>query len=219
MDNPFYFSLARISAAQILRAAGIDRTRPSTLDTLTDILIRYLHLLGTQSTSFTLAAGRPLSDIRDVRLAMEDLGIISKGRLVSKKRVRRIARERAGDINEDEDEGEDTDPDGEDEDDESTETLERLLNWFKGPQATECRRVAGATSAGFMNGVTGLSGEQRPSFIAEYVTSNFHFGCWFLMLGLIQKELGKASGIENGTGVSEIVQDGNFLRKSSSLIL
>lgn len=212
MDNPFYFSLARISAAQILRAAGIDRTRPSTLDTLTDILIRYLHLLGTHSTSFTLAAGRPVSDIRDVRLAMEDLGIIAKGRLLSKKRVRRIAKERVDDMNDDEDEDEDTDPDGEDEDDESTETLERLLNWFKGPQAAECRRVAGATSAGFMNGVTGLSGE-RPSFIAEYVTSNFHPGRWFLILGLIQKELVKASGTENGTGVTEVVQDGGFLRK------
>lgn len=175
MDNSFYFSLARISTAQILRAAGIDRTKPSTLDTLTDILIRHLHLLATQSTHFTLAAGRSESDIRDVRLAMEDIGIIAKGRLVSKKRVRRIARNRRGMYDDDEQEEaeDDTDDDG---DDESTETLERLLNWFKGSQAAECRRVAGATSAGLMNGLTAaagatLSGEHRPSFIAEYVTS------------------------------------------------
>ena len=172
MDNPFYFSLARISAAQILRAAGIDRTRPSTLDCLTDILIRYLHLLATQSMFFSLAAGRPEADIRDIRLAMQDVGIIAEGQLVSKKRVRRIARERHDEMDDDKDEV-DTDPDGEDEDDQSTETLERLLNWFKGLQAAECRRVAGASSAGLMNGVTGLSGEhgQRSSFISEYVTS------------------------------------------------
>jgi transcription initiation factor TFIID subunit 3 len=176
MDNPFYFSLARISAAQILRAAGIDRTRPSTLDCLTDILIRYLHLLATQSMLFSLAAGRPEADIRDIRLAMQDVGIIAKSRLVSKKRVRRIARERDDEMDDDKDEV-DTDPDGEDEDDESTETLKRLLNWFKGPQAAECRRVAGASSAG-LNGVTGLPGEQvqRPSFVAEYVTSIDSFG-------------------------------------------
>ena len=96
---------------------------------------------------------------------MQDIGIIAKNRLVSKKRVRRIARERDDEMDDDQDEV-DTDPDGEDEDDESTETLERLLNWFKGPQAAECRRVAGASSAGLMNGVTGLPGDhgQRPSF-------------------------------------------------------
>ena len=172
MDNPFYFSLARISAAQILRAAGIDRTRPSTLDCLTDILTRYLHLLATQSMFFSLAAGRPEADIRDVRLAMQDVGIIANSRLVSKKRLRRIVREHDDEMDIDKDEM-DTDPDGEDEDDQSTESLERLLNWFKGPQAAECRRVAGASSAGLMTGMAGLPGEQsqRPSFLAEYVTS------------------------------------------------
>jgi transcription initiation factor TFIID subunit 3 len=175
MDHPFYFSLARISAAQILRAAGIDRTRPSTLDTVTDILIRYLHLLGTQSMSYALHAGHTECNVRDIRLAMEEIGVIAKSRLVSKNRIRRIVRQRRGEDMDDDMEEEDSDPDGEDEDDESTESMERLLNWFRGAQAAETRRVAGASS-GMMNGVSGLSGEagQKPSFVAEYVTSK---GC------------------------------------------
>lgn len=123
--------------------------------------------------SFALHAGHTESNIRDIRLAMEETGVIAKARLVSKKRIRRIVRQRKSEDVEMEDEDEDnSDPDGEDEDDESTETLERLLNWFKGSQAAECRRVAGASS-GLANGVTGLSGEsaQRPTFVAEYVTS------------------------------------------------
>lgn len=169
MDNSFFFALARISAAQILRAAGFDRAKPSTLDTLTDILIRHLHLLGTQSMAFALCANRAECSIRDVRLAMEELGLISRGRLVSKKRIRRILREQQG-IHSDIDEN-DSDPDGEDESDQSTESLERLLNWFKGPQALECRRVAGVSST-LVNGAV-LPGEssQRPTFVAEYVTS------------------------------------------------
>ena len=172
MDNTFYFTLARISAAQILRAAGIDRARPSTLDILTDILIRYLHLLGSQSMEFALAASRRDPNIRDIRLSMEEVGLIARGRLVSKKRARRIWRKRHG-IHDEHDEN-DSDPDGEDESDQSTESLERLLNWFKGPQAAECRRVAGV-SAGVMNGPVAMPGDpsQRPSFIAEYVTSTF----------------------------------------------
>jgi transcription initiation factor TFIID subunit 3 len=170
MENPFYFSLARISAAQILRAAGIDRTRPSTLDALTDILIRYLHLLGQQSMSFSLAAGHPDADIRDICLAMEDLGIVAKQRLVSKRRIRRMEHAKR-DVDDEEME---VDEEDEDEDeDESSETLRRVLNWFKGPQAAECRRVAGAGSIELMNNFPGISMEQsqRPTFIAEYVTS------------------------------------------------
>jgi histone H3/H4 len=171
MDNPFYFSIARISAAQILRAAGLDRSKPSTLDALTDILVRYIHLLGTQSMLFALAAGREEVSIRDARMAMEELGVIAKGRLVSRKRLKRIAQERQGVYDSDED---DTDPDGEDDDDESTETLRRLLNWFKGPQASECRRVAGASS-GMLNGIAeGIGDHTKPSFSTEYLTSSLH---------------------------------------------
>lgn len=173
MENTFYFSLARISAAQILRAAGIDRTRPSTLDALTDILIRYLHLLGQQSMFFSLAAGRPNPEIPDICLAMEDLGIIAKQRLVSKAKIRRMERTRRALGSDDMDVDEEGEGIDDDDDDESTETLRRVLNWFKGPQAAECRRVAGAGSMELMNNFPGISMEQsqRPSFIAEYVTS------------------------------------------------
>jgi transcription initiation factor TFIID subunit 3 len=173
MENPFYFSLARISAAQILRAAGIDRTRPSTLDALTDILIRYLHLLGQQSMSFSLAAGHPDADIRDICLAMEDLGIVAKQRLVSKRRIRRMEGTRRNIYDERMDVDEEEEGDEDEDEDDSSETLRRVLNWFKGPQAAECRRVAGAGSIELMNNFPGISMEQsqRPSFIAEYVTS------------------------------------------------
>jgi histone H3/H4 len=203
MDNPFYFSLARVSAAQILRAAGVDRTRPSTLDILTDILIRYFHLLGTESATFALQAGRSEADIRDVRLAIEEVGLIAKGRLVSKKRVRRIARERVGLYESDED---DMDPDGEDEDDESTETLGKLLSWFKGGQAAECRRVAGVSNT--MNGVTALSADHglRQAFVPDYVTSSSL--SLLLILGLIQKETGQEMALEHGVGGLEGQQEG-----------
>jgi histone H3/H4 len=196
MDNSFYFNLARVSAAQILRAAGIDRTRPSTLDILTDILLRYFHLLGTESMTFALAAGRGEANTRDVRVAMEDIGLIANGRLVSKKRVQRIARERRGMYKSGED---DTDRDGEDQSDESTETLDKLLSWFKGSQAAECRRVAGVSSS-VTNGLNNLSVEhgQRQALVPDYVTSSSLF--FGLILGLIQNENGQENGMENGVG-------------------
>lgn len=129
--------------------------------------------------AFAITGQRGQADTRDVRLAMEDIGVIAKGRLVSRKRLRRILRQRRGEWEEEdgENEEEDLDPDGEDESDESTESLEKLLNWFKGPQAAECRRVAGVASSAtgaLANGVVtgGLTEmNHRPTYVAEYVTS------------------------------------------------
>ena len=126
--------------------------------------------------SFALTGQRGEASIRDVRMAMEDIGVIAKGRLISRKRLRRIIKQRNGEWESDDEHG-DSDPDGEDESDESTESLEKLLDWFKGPQAAECRRVAGATSTshtGLANGIGAGSVPEinhRHSFVAEYVTS------------------------------------------------
>ena len=166
--------------------------------------------------AFAMTGQRGQAETRDVRLAMEDIGVIAKGRLVSRKRLRRILRQRRGEWEEQdgENEGEeDLDPDGEDETDESTESLEKLLNWFKGPQAAECRRVAGVASSAsgaLANGVvTGGLAEMnhRPAYVAEYVTSMVT-SMIRLMKGLIQKELAKTNGIENGVGASDGVHDG-----------
>ena len=130
--------------------------------------------------SLAIHAGRSESTIRDVRLAMEQIGVIAPGRLVSKKRVQRIVARRKRQQEEEDDgewgngeEEEDIDPDGEDESDESTESLERLINWFKGAQAAECRRVAGEASSGVMNGLAGgFAGENgHTALVAEYITS------------------------------------------------
>jgi transcription initiation factor TFIID subunit 3 len=167
MDNPFYFSLARISTAQILRAAGLDRTRPSTLDVLSDIMVRYLILLGSQTSFFANVCSRPEANIRDVTLALENVGMLVRGTLVSRKRLSRIVAVRKGE----EVDSEGSDPEGEDEDDESTQSLERLLAWFRGPQAAECRRVAGVLGAdvnGITPSATGVD-NHRPSYVAEYV--------------------------------------------------
>ena len=210
MDNSFYFSLARISTAQILRAAGLDRTRPSTLDAITDIMIRYLNLLATQAKFFAELSSRSECHIRDVRLAMEDIGIIQRGRLISRKKLKKIERYRNEYSDEDEDEDEDeedNDPDGEDEYDESYESLELLLVWFKGSQAAECRRVAGVggtnvtidiATTTVTNGTSTID-NQKPSFVAEYVSCMCLLFS-FLILALIQKELGKVS-VEKATNI------------------
>ncbi|QSL64048.1 hypothetical protein MERGE_000203 [Pneumocystis wakefieldiae] len=58
MRERFFFSLARISAIQILRSAGITRAKPIVTDSFTDIFIR------------------PLVQMEDLRAAMENIGLL-----------------------------------------------------------------------------------------------------------------------------------------------
>lgn len=53
MEESLYFCLLRISVAQIIKAAGFDKCKPSTLNTLTDIYIQYLKLILKECLKFS----------------------------------------------------------------------------------------------------------------------------------------------------------------------
>ncbi|KAK6540948.1 hypothetical protein TWF694_008329 [Orbilia ellipsospora] len=78
MDTPdqFYFSLLRIATAQMLRHAGLAGSRPSVLDSFTDITARYLTLLGTTARTISESSNRTTSELTDVLSAMEHLGLL-----------------------------------------------------------------------------------------------------------------------------------------------
>ena len=76
-----HHSLLRPCILQILRAAGYHSTRPSVLDTLTDLAARYMFLLAQTTVKHaSLNHNEPeLSleiSIQDVRMAMQDCGAL-----------------------------------------------------------------------------------------------------------------------------------------------
>jgi transcription initiation factor TFIID subunit 3 len=76
-----HHSLLRPCILQILRAAGYHSTRPSVLDTLTDLAARYMFLLAqTTARHASVNHNEPeLSleiSIQDVRMAMQDCGAL-----------------------------------------------------------------------------------------------------------------------------------------------
>lgn len=75
-QEQFYFSLLRISTAQMLRHAGLAGSRPSVLDSLTDMTARYLTLLGTTAVSISESSNRVEPDLPDVLCAMEHVGLL-----------------------------------------------------------------------------------------------------------------------------------------------
>lgn len=70
----FHFALARIATLQLLRSTGIDRAKPSVVDSLTDILVRYITLLGERSKEVAESAGRHACEMEDLRAALEQVG-------------------------------------------------------------------------------------------------------------------------------------------------
>lgn len=86
MATPYaiHHQLLRPSILHILRAAGYQSTKPSVLDTLTDIAARYITLLAASTAKH--AATNHEDDleisIEDVRMAMQDCGVLGPERLL-----------------------------------------------------------------------------------------------------------------------------------------
>ena len=117
-NSELFFSLLRISAAQILRSAGLTTAKPSVVDAFTDILARHLHLLGSTTREIAESSGRLQADIDDVRLALEHVGVIRPVNIYN------------------------------DPEDADTRGVDALVEWFRGTQAAEMRRVAGYAGKG-----------------------------------------------------------------------
>ncbi|KAH8820284.1 hypothetical protein F5884DRAFT_849552 [Xylogone sp. PMI_703] len=111
-----HHSLLRPSILHILRAAGYHSTKPSVLDTLTDLAARYLLLLA-QSTATHASINHTELDItvQDVRMAMQDCGMLLPEKVL-----------------------EEQDFDGE----EDVRGVEDFLAWCTGDGNAEIRRVA-----------------------------------------------------------------------------
>jgi len=82
-----------------------------------DILARYLILLGTTTSEFAASAGRIHAELDDVRLALEHVSLVLPLNVFN------------------------------DPNDDDTRGIDSLIEWFRGPQASQMRRVAGYAGA------------------------------------------------------------------------
>jgi transcription initiation factor TFIID subunit 3 len=119
MSGPnLHNALLRPPIIQILRAAGFHSTRPSVLDTLTDITARYMLLIAS-STASHAANSHPddsIPSLDDLYLALQDAGAL-------RPRMRDTEELWYGD--------------------EDLRGLDAFLNWFSGPVNHEIQRIAG----------------------------------------------------------------------------
>lgn len=76
--SDFYFGLLRVSMIQLLKSHGFDRAKPTTVDIITDLYIKYLRLL----TAEIIKSAQARVDwddtiaLQDLTLGLQNLGII-----------------------------------------------------------------------------------------------------------------------------------------------
>ncbi|PVI08041.1 hypothetical protein DM02DRAFT_608143 [Periconia macrospinosa] len=75
--NDLFLTLLRPAVLHILRASGFQGAKPSVVDTLVDLTARYMTLLATRTAYNAYSNHNDLEpDISDVRMAMQDCGLL-----------------------------------------------------------------------------------------------------------------------------------------------
>lgn len=110
-------SLLRPCVLHILRAAGYQATKPSVLDTLTDLAARYMLLLAQSAAAHAADDGEIEISIQDVRLSMQENGALLPEPVI---------------------EDEMFNPDRA----EDTRGVDAFIAWATGPAAKEIRRIS-----------------------------------------------------------------------------
>jgi len=136
--HALHHSLLRPCILQILRAAGYHSTRPSVLDTLTDLAARYMFLLAETTVKHAAINHNEPElclevSIQDVRMAMQDCGALIPEKTLEEQEF-----------------------DGK----EDTRGVDAFVAWATGKANSEIRRVALEGSDGakedYLTGMSGL---------------------------------------------------------------
>ncbi|KAF2756710.1 hypothetical protein EJ05DRAFT_74298 [Pseudovirgaria hyperparasitica] len=137
-------ALLRPAVLHILRATGYHAARPSVIDTLTDIAVRYLILLAsrTQQNAYS-NHNTPEPDITDVRMAMQECGLLIPSMTAAEEewseRLRKPLQEYPDRIRDKERQRRDA---------EDTRDVRAFIEWVGGKKNMEIRRIAGLSSEG-----------------------------------------------------------------------
>ena len=137
-SNSLHNSLLRPPVLHILRASGFHATRPGALDTLVDLMFRYMMRLAENTASHAFLNHNDLiPTITDVRMALEDVGAF-------RPQIGPVEEQTLGT--------------------EDVRGTNAFLDWIRGETNREIRRIAGLT-AGEAEAVDIEIGTEREDFL------------------------------------------------------
>ena len=136
-SHSLHISLLRPPILHILRAAGFHSTRPAVLDSLVDLASRYLILIASKTSTYALSNHNGLEPtVMDVRMALQDVGAFWPQISIMEEQVR---------------------------DEEDLRGIEAFIEWLKGEENQEIRRIAGLAPT--PGEVVDIETEKREDFL------------------------------------------------------
>jgi transcription initiation factor TFIID subunit 3 len=180
MSNPEFFHAAlRPAVIHILRAAGFNGTKASVLDALTDIAARYIMLLAQKTATNAFHTHNDIEpNITDVRLAMQQCGILVPTLTASEETWRELLRkplheypERNG-LRAKERMRRDA---------EDTKDVRDFIDWVRGDTYKEIKRIAGLAPPQNFTDTADLDAAE----MEDYLTS-----MWLAAAALVHMRLG-----------------------------
>jgi transcription initiation factor TFIID subunit 3 len=130
-SDDLFLNLLRPAVLHILRASGFHYGKPSAVDTVVDLTVRYISLLA-ERTAYNAYSNHNDStpNITDVRMAMQDCGLLVPTMTAGEEEWKQILRKPL-DFYNDETGAEDT------------ADVKEFIEWVSGDQNQEIRRIAG----------------------------------------------------------------------------
>ncbi|KAK0306861.1 hypothetical protein LTR01_006157 [Friedmanniomyces endolithicus] len=160
-------ALLRPPILHLLRAAGFHSTKPSVLDTLTDLAERHLLLLAATTARYAdLHHNDPVPTVTDVRMALAECGSLIPVESATEEVWREVCRRPVGEMGRVAGEGLMGGAGGgaareraekRKRDDEDVRDVVGFTGWFEGVEHAEARRVAGMEGEGAA-GAVGVGG-------------------------------------------------------------
>ncbi|EMD63255.1 hypothetical protein COCSADRAFT_120473 [Bipolaris sorokiniana ND90Pr] len=140
-QNDLFLSLLRPAVLHILRATGFQHGKPSAVDTIVDLTARYLSVLAERTAYNAYSNHNDLiPNITDVRMAMQDCALLvptmTAGEELWKEILRKPLEEYNAETGARENEAARRDA-------EDTADITEFVEWVKGEQNKEIRRIAG----------------------------------------------------------------------------
>ena len=138
-------ALLRPAIVHMLRAAGFHSTKPSVLDTVTNLAERYLMLLASSTaTHARLSHNDPIPTITDVRMALSECGALSPLSGAAEEDWRERMRRPMIEIEEPENGGRTrAQAEKKRREEEDLKDVRDFMRWFDSQQHAEMRRIAG----------------------------------------------------------------------------
>lgn len=134
-------ALLRPAIIQILRAAGYQATKPSVIDTLTDMASRYIQLLALRTAEHASVNHNDIvPTITDVRMALNDCGQLTPSQTASEETWKELMRQPLHQIPE---RNLLRQKEAQRRDDEDTQEIKDFVAWFHGSVHHEMKRIAG----------------------------------------------------------------------------